>query len=176
MVVENDSRKLHVTRRLCVASILLVWPLSAQAQQPVAPSGRDSALAAVLLRLPSRAQLRVRTSGFPIEGRLERYAGDTLVVSVNGADSRKLPTTAITELLIRQPQTAHGAVVGAATVGIIFGLLGAAAVGAFCDIPSGCKDRYPAAIIFSGAVGAGSGALIGAGIGSLSFGWRRVFP
>jgi len=107
---------------------------------------------------------------------LERCDGDTLVLSVNGADSRKLPTTAITEVLIRQRQTTHGAVVGAATVGIIFGLLGAAAVGAFCDIPAGCKDRYPAAIVFSVAVGAGSGALIGAGIGSLSFGWRRVFP
>jgi hypothetical protein len=176
MFVETDLRKLHVTRRLCVASILLVWPLSVGAQQPVASSARDSALAAALLRLPSRAHLRVRTSGFPIDGRLERYAGDTLVLDVNGADSRKLPTTAITELLVRHRQTAHGAVVGAATVGIIFGLLGAAAVGAFCEVPSGCKDDYPTAIIFFGAVGAGSGALVGAGIGSLTFGWRRVFP
>lgn len=176
MFEANDSRKSRATRWLCVALILLAWPQSTRAQQPVVSSGRDSALAAVLLRLPPRAELRVRTSGFPIEGRLERYAGDTLVLGENGADSRKLPTAAITELLIRQRQTAHGAVVGAVTAGIIFGLLGAAAVGAFCDIPSGCKDRYPAAIVFSGAVGAGSGALIGAGIGSLTFGWRRVFP
>jgi hypothetical protein len=176
MFGENDLRKFHVTRWLCVPSILLVCPLSTQAQLPVASSGRDSVLAAVLLRLPSRAELRVRTSGFPIEGRLERYVGDTLVLGVNRAGSRKFPTAAITELFIRQRQTAHGAVVGAVTVGIIFGLLSGVAVSAFCDIPGGCKDRYPTAIISSAAVGAGSGALIGAGLGSLSFGWRRVFP
>jgi hypothetical protein len=160
----------------CVASGLLACPLPAQAQPPATSAGRDSALATVLERLRPRAELRVGMSGFSIEGRLERYAPDTLVLLVSGVDARRLQTASITELLIRRRQTAKGAVVGAVTGGIIFGLLSAAALGAFCEQPSGCKGDYPTVILFGGAAGAGGGALIGAGIGSLTFGWRRIFP
>jgi hypothetical protein len=162
-------------RFLLVACILLARA-PAQAQLPITSSGRDSAVAAVLSSLPPRAEVRVRTSGFPIEGRVDDYAGDTLVVIVRGAEKQKLPLGSITELDVRQRHTAHGAAVGAVTVGVVFGLLSTVAVSAFCDLPSGCHERYPRAIVVSAGFGAGVGALVGAGIGSLSSNWRRVFP
>lgn len=163
-------------RNLFIACSLLAGPLSLRAQVAGTSPGRDSAAAAILASLPPRAEVRVRTSGFPIEGRLARSGGDTLVVVLRGGEMRQLPMGAIRELAVRQRRTAHGAAVGAVTVGIVFGLLGAVAVDAFCDLPSGCHDRYPQAIVVAAGFGAGAGALIGAGIGSLSSGWRRVFP
>lgn len=73
-------------------------------------------------------------------------------------------------------QVGRGALIGGATAGVILGVLGIFAVQAFCDSPRGCRSDYPTAFLWFGGVGAAGGALIGAGIGALNFGWRRIFP
>jgi hypothetical protein len=65
-----------------------------------------------------------------------------------------------------------GGTVGAALVtGFLF-----AVIHGLCDAPGGCTGDYPRAVAMGVGLGGGSGALLGAGLGSLTPGWKRVYP
>ena len=164
---------MRLLTNLGVVLLLVANPLSAQ--DVSAPTAHDSAVRRALLDIRPQTVLRVRTTGFPKDGRFEGLERDTLLLATD-IELRKIPTATINEVYTRYRQVGRGAGIGAATGGVIFGLLGIVAINVFCDSPGGCKSDYPAAIGWFGAVGAAGGALIGSGIGALTFGYRRVFP
>ena len=72
--------------------------------------------------------------------------------------------------------TGKGALIGAAVGGGLLALGGAFILRATCDNVNGCRGEYAKVILLGGAAGGGSGALLGAGIGSLVRRWRHVYP
>lgn len=146
-----------------------------RAQDVSAPIAHDSAVRRALLDIQPQTVLRVRTTGFPKDGRFQGLERDTLLLATD-TELRRIPTGTINEVYTGYRQIGRGALIGGATAGVILGVLGIFAVQAFCDSPRGCRNDYPTAFVFFGGVGAAGGALIGAGIGALNFGWRRIFP
>ena len=159
---------------VCIAAL---FPIALRAQDPIPTSRSDSVMLAALRALSPQTVVRLRTGrGFPVDGQLLRVERDTVVMTTDGAQLRKVPATAVTEVFTRYRQFGRGAIIGGVTGGVVVGLLGIAAVAGFCEQPDGCKGDYPTAFFFGGAIGGSAGALIGAGIGALTFGWRRIFP
>jgi hypothetical protein len=158
-----------------LAFVLLLFGAPLRAQQEVTRTQHDSALARALTDLPRETILRVRTTGFPKDGRFQSLERDTLLLATD-VELRKIPTATINEVYTRYRQVGRGALIGGATGGVILGVLGIFAVQVFCESPGGCRNDYPTAFFWFGGVGAAGGALIGAGIGALNFGWRRIFP
>jgi hypothetical protein len=163
--------------RVSLACIAVLFPTALRAQDPIPTARSDSAMLAALRALSPQTVVRLRTGrGFPIDGELERVESDTVVMRTQGAQLRKVPATSVTEVFTRYRQVGRGAIIGGVAGGVVIGLLGIAAVAGFCEQPDGCKNDYPTAFFFGGAIGGSAGALIGAGIGALTFGWRRIFP
>jgi hypothetical protein len=125
--------------------------------------------------LPPEAPIRVESAGLGrVEGRFERYAGDTLIL--RGADGTRtgIPVSAISTVRVRGHATKTGAIVGGVTGALATGFL----AGALCGLAHN-EDGIVGNEGFDGgcaAVGAGVGALagggIGAGIGALILKWR----
>ena len=129
---------------------------------------------AALKALPHESLVRVRSGDLRTVGRLQGFQGHTLMWRVGNGDVRT-PLSELDAVWVSAGRaTGQGALIGASVGGGLLALGGAFLISALCD--NGCGDDYAKMILRGGAVGGGSGALLGAGIGSLVRRWRRVYP
>lgn len=142
------------------------------AQQTSAADTRTAALES--LRVSRWIRIHVQGGGV-IEGRVLGVGRDSLFVATSGGEQR-LPIAALDSWWVRGRAAKTGAIVGA-----IPGVIGGTGFGilynaAFCanaewgDDP--CLVAIPISAVVVGGVGAGIGALIGAGVPK----WHRKFP
>jgi hypothetical protein len=135
------------------------------------PGGQDTQwrhIAAALARLQPGRQIRVHTTRL---GRLEASligSSDT-TVSLGGS-ATDIPITEIDSLWLRGNHAGTGAIVGAAT----FGVLGALAGYAIAGTAESPQRTGPT--VAGLAIGVAGGALLGAFIGLLSPKWVRFEP
>src|SRR5581483_3008765 len=123
------------------------------------------------------SRIRVETSGGPrLEGRFERYEGDSLVL--RGADGSRIavPAPSLTTVWVRGNALKTGLIVGGAAGAVVTGFL----AGALCGVARN-EDGIPGNEGFDpgcAAAGAGIGLVVGggvgAGVGALIPRWRRV--
>ena len=159
-----------VWRSAIGAVVLAVGTGSALGAQPF--QQQTAALAA----LPHESLVRVRSGDIRTEGRLQGLQGDTLVWRAHNGD-RRTPLSELDAVWVSAGRaTGKGALIGAAVGGGLLALGGSFILRATCDNVNGCRDEYAKVILHGGAVGGGSGALLGAGIGSLVRRWRHVYP
>src|SRR5262245_37622464 len=133
--------------------VLLAIPVSAQTP--------DSVLAPLVSKSPF---VRLRTEGAPVTGRLIASSPGVATLQPEGSIPRAIPLTSVDSIWVRGNAAKAGAVVG----GALLAVLGAVAARSFalgvCETDD-CNEG--GAAFLGGAVGAVSGALIGAGVGSL---------
>ncbi len=153
-----------------------------------------AALAALSISAPLRAQrapapapaqpvlepgkrIRVETSGGPrLEGRFERYEGDSLVLRTTDASRVAVPVPSLTAVWVRGNALKTGAIVGGAAGAVVTGFL----VGGLCGLARN-EDGIPGnegVDAGCAAAGAGIGLVVGggvgAGVGALIPRWRRA--
>ena len=76
---------------------------------------------------------------------------------------------------IRKSNVRRGAVIGGLIGATTLTALGIVLVNGLCDVDS-CADDYPTVVVAGLSIGGAGGALLGAGVGALTPGWRRLFP
>ena len=148
---------------------------SALAQPAASQVMTDARLAAAAGALRAESYIRIAATGARVEGRFLRVASDSLAVRA-AAGERRVPLAAIDTLWHRQRGTGRGALIGAVVGGVGLAALGAFFVNGMCESVDGCGGDYPRVIAAGFALGAGGGALVGAGVGSLTHRWRRLHP
>ncbi len=125
------------------------------------------------VRLHAGQTVRVRLAdGQRFEARLVSVDSSPLVLRF-AQSPQGVPISSIDSLWLRRRGTARGAIIGGIVVGGASFALGALV----CTVVgegTGCND-WGAVVVFSVA-GAGVGALLGAGVGSLFPRWQRVDP
>jgi len=125
------------------------------------------------VRLHAGQTVRVRlVGGQRFEARLVSVDSSPLVLRF-AQSPQGVPISSIDSLWLRRRGTARGAIIGGIVVGGASFALGALV----CTVVgegTGCND-WGAVVVFSVA-GAGVGALLGAGVGSLFPRWQRVDP
>jgi hypothetical protein len=136
----------------------------------VSDLGGQAPLEAAVRTLKPGQTVRIRVHGGDrIESRIRSLRAGSLPLQLVG-DSGAFDVAAIDSLWVRGPATRTGAIAGAAVVGVASFAFWAGLCTALSDGPGGCKD-WGRVTAYSVA-GAGVGALIGAGIGSLQPKWR----
>ena len=159
--------------RIVTACISLVLASRAPAQVAEPAAARAERVAAAVGRMTIGDDVMLQSTGQELRGTLRRSVGDSIVVGV-GTTEVRTPMSQVNALFVRGNEAGHGAIVGGIVGGVVFGLGGLALEQGLCENANGCSAA--GAVIGFGALGAGAGALVGAGIGVLVTRWERVFP
>jgi hypothetical protein len=144
---------------LALSSLVVVFDLGAQVP-----------LEAAVRSLEPGQTVRIRVHGGDrIESRIHSLRAGSLALQL-GEDSTAFDVAAIDSLWVRGTAARTGAIAGAAVVGVASFAFWAALCDGLSDGPGGCKE-WGRVTAYSLA-GAGAGALIGAGVGTLVPKWR----
>lgn len=120
------------------------------------------------------SSIRVAANGQTHVGDFQGTFYDSLSLGARATPLR-IQMASIEGLWKRQRYTRRGALIGGLIGGVLGGAFGLAVLEIACETES-CHDDKVSAIGLFGALGAGGGALLGAGIGYTVLKWKLVYP
>ena len=155
-------------------TVLALPALLLLAGSPLAAQTPSAVVAAT--RLPPGATVRAVTAGARVTGRVQSAGPDTLVLALPGGAAARLAMAGVDTVWRRAGRaTGRGAVIGAVVGGVALAAFGALSTSEGCGQDE-CGFGKGESALVGGSVGIAVGALLGAGIGSLTRTWRRVYP
>lgn len=105
-----------------------------------------------------------------------RTIADSQLSLRHGASVEHVALADVDTIWAARRAIAKGAVIGAGVGGVGLGAIAVVMVRGLCDSVDGCREDYVPAFLGWGALGAGSGAALGAGLGAVFRRWERVWP
>jgi hypothetical protein len=141
------------------------------AQAPSDTLASRPTLTPILAALTPGTPLRVSVSGRRTAGRFMSSPPDRLLLASPAIGAASFAAAEIDTVWIRRPSTGRGAGIGALIGGLAFGAWTLGFAEGDCDLT--CAAPFAVGV---GLVGAGVGALGGAGVGSQLRSWRRLHP
>lgn len=150
-------------------AILALAPRLAGAQT------QTDSVAKSLEKVSTGAELRVRAGPRISRGLFVGMSDNALVLDAGSGSQIPIRFDAIEEMWKQGSYWKRGAIIGAVTGTVVLTGFGWLLVNVACEQPDGCKADYPTVVLYSIALGGGSGGLVGAGLGYMAKRWIRIY-